>query len=305
MPYIAMVFMGLVGLILAIACANVANMMLARATTRQREIAVRAALGASRFRILRQLLTESVALSAASAAVALALAYWATTALGSVSFSGDFPVRIDVSLDLRVSGFALALSLLTGVLAGLFPGLRVSRANLHDNLKEGGRSSAVDPAQHWMRSALVVSQVAISLVVLIAAGLFLRSVRNVQNIDLGFRSDNLLLMSMDATLGGYDEEFARPMFEELIESTRQMPGVETAAQRHLRSVRPHLHNETRVRAGTRVEGGRARVGGCDDRLGGARLLQHHRHSDPPGSAVRPRRLRRRSARCSGQPGVRR
>ncbi len=229
MPYIAMVFMGLVGLILAIACANVANMMLARATTRQREIAVRAALGASRFRILRQLLTESVALSAASAAVALALAYWATTALGSVSFSGDFPVRIDVSLDLRVFGFALALSLLTGVLAGLFPGLRASRANLHDNLKEGGRSSAVDPAQHWMRSALVVSQVAISLVVLIAAGLFLRSVRNVQNIDLGFRSDNLLLMSMDATLGGYDEEFARPMFEELIESTRQMPGVETAA----------------------------------------------------------------------------
>lgn len=227
-PRIAGVFMALVGLVLLIACANVANLMLARAMARQKEIAIRLALGASRARIVRLLLTESILLAVAGGMIGWLLSYWAIDWLTSIRVSTDAPVRFAIELDWRVQVFSLGIAVLTGLIAGVAPALQTSRPNLNETLKEGGRSSAAS-GRHRIRSLLVVGQIAVSLLVLICAGLFIQSAKNAEKIDLGFRTENLSMASMDPEAQGYDKERGRRFFKQLIDRVETLPGVTNAS----------------------------------------------------------------------------
>ncbi len=225
---VAGLLMGVVGLVLIIACANVANMLLSRASVRRQEIAVRLALGAARWRLVRQLLTESVLLSLAGGVLGLIMAYWATGLI--LAFQPPIPVSValDLGLDVRVLAFTVLAALVTGVAFGLAPALQASRpdlvAALKDEAARGGRSSR----RFGLRNALVVAQVAVSLVLLIAAGLFLRSLSNAQDIDPGFRIDGIVLMSTALDLVGYSDEQAEIFSETLLDDVRAMPGVSSA-----------------------------------------------------------------------------
>ncbi len=227
LPPIASVFMTLVGLVLLIACANVAGLLLARATARQKEIAIRAALGAGRLRIVRQLLTESILLSLLGAAGGLLVAQWATGVLSSIRMATFIPFRFDFSFNYVIFGFALLVAVGTGIVAGLVPALQASRIDLHEALKEGGRGSGAGSRQ-YARRLLVVAQVGVSLVLLICAGLFIRSMWNFSNKDLGFKQENRLLVSVSTGLAGYDEPRGRIFYRELLERVRSLPGVRSA-----------------------------------------------------------------------------
>ncbi|HEX2487752.1 MAG TPA: ABC transporter permease, partial [Blastocatellia bacterium] len=224
--------MGLVGLVLLVACANVANLLLARATARRREIAVRLAMGASRRRLIRQLLTESVLLSTLGGLVGLVLAVWLSDlfrfAVPKVDFdTADFDY--DLSLDYRVLGFTLALSVLTGVIFGLAPALQSSRPDLVTTLK--GETAGVGAGRHRfnLRNLLVVAQVALSLMLLVSAGLLVKSMRNAQAMNPGFRSDRLLMASVNVGLHGYDEARGRRFYKQLGERLQSLSGVEQAS----------------------------------------------------------------------------
>ena len=227
LPPIASVFMTLVGLVLLIACANVAGLLLARATARQKEIAIRAALGAGRLRIVRQLLTESILLSLLGAASGLLVAKWATDVLSSIRMATFLPIRFDFSFNYVIFGFALLVAVGTGIVAGLVPALQASRIDLHEALKEGGRGSGAGSRQ-YARRLLVVAQVGVSLVLLICAGLFIRSMWNFSDKDLGFKRENRLLVSVSTGLAGYDEPRGRIFYRELLERVRSLPGVRSA-----------------------------------------------------------------------------
>ncbi|MDQ3013129.1 MAG: ABC transporter permease, partial [Acidobacteriota bacterium] len=221
MGYVPMAFslmMGLVGLVLLVACANVANLLLARATVRRREIAVRLALGAGRWRLVRQLLTESVMLSVIGGALGLLLAVWFNGLFKLGAPSLDFATMdfdYDLSPDHRVLGFTLLASVLTGVIFGLAPALQASRADLVSALK--GEASVAAPMLRRLslRNLLVVSQVALALVLLISAGLFVQSMRNAQTMNPGFRTDHLLMASVNVGLHGYDEAKGRRFYKQL------------------------------------------------------------------------------------------
>lgn len=228
LPPVATVFMTLVSLVLLIACANVANLLLARAAGRQKEIAIRAALGSGRARIVRQMLTESLLLSLAGAAGGLLLAHWATRVLSSVRIASDLPIAFDVGLNYQVFYFALAVSLLTSIASGLVPSLHAARTNLHEALKVGGRTSGSAGRQR-LRGLLVVSQVAVSLLLLISAGLFVRSMQNFSAMDLGFRTENHLMLTVDAGLRGLREQEGRLFFRTLLDRVRALPGVRSAS----------------------------------------------------------------------------
>jgi len=224
------VFMLLVGLVLLIACANVANLILARANGRRKEFATRVALGASRWRMARQLLTETVLLSAFGGILGMVFARWAGMALTSIHIPSDIPMRLfDLRLDWRIFSFAFLAALLTGVVAGLVPSLQASRTDLADTLKAGGRSGGSSAGHHRFRNALVVSQVAVSLLLLACAGFFIRSLQNSAHVDMGFRVDHTLMMSMDLGLQGYNEERGQQFFKQLAERVRSLPGVRDAA----------------------------------------------------------------------------
>jgi predicted permease len=227
-PAMAASFMGLVGLILLIACANVANLNLARSTSRQKEMAIRSALGASRLRLVRQLLTESILLALAGAIGGLVLALWATDLISRIKFSADLPVRFDFSLDWRVFAFTLIVSLGTGIIAGQMPALQISRLNLNNILKEGGRR-AVFAGRQRLRSIFVVCQVAAALLVLICAGLFVQSFKNAREINLGFRKDNILMFSVDPGVQGYDRARAERFYRQLVDRLKTLPGVRSAS----------------------------------------------------------------------------
>ena len=222
--------MTVVGLVLLISCANVANLLLARATSRRREIALRLSLGAGRWRLVRQLLTESMLLSLLGGVAGLVLAFWLRDVLWSFR-PPFFPQDgLDFRLDMRVLLFTAGLSLLTGVLFGLAPALEASRLDLVTAIKSGGVATADTPRKRWgLRSALVISQVALSLVSLVGAGLFLTSLRNAQNADLGFSPDALLTLSVDPGAGGYDEAHGREYYRALLEKVRSQPGVKSAS----------------------------------------------------------------------------
>ncbi len=215
-----------VGCVLLIACANVANLLLARAATREREMAIRTALGAGRWRVMRQLLTESTLLSLIGGAFGLLLAVWGLGLLRWLN-PGDIPRLASIGIDDRVLAFTTAVAVLTGILFGLAPALRSSRVNLSETLKEGGRS--LIGGHHRLRNLLVVTEIALSLVLLIGAGLLIRSFIRVQQVDPGFASRNLLTMRLVLIGPAYSDEPRRMNFyQQFWERVRRLPGVEAA-----------------------------------------------------------------------------
>ncbi len=219
--------MAAVGLVLLIACANVANLLLARAAERKREISLRLAVGASRLRLFRQLLTESLLLSAAGGAVGLALASWVTGLLSAIRLPVGIPVTFDFSLDARVVGFSLAAALATGVVFGLAPALQAAKTDLVGALK--GADSSGGPRRLSLGNLLVAGQMALSLLLLTGAGLFVRSLENAGQIDPGFASERVLLGSVDPSLNGYSEADGAALYAGLLERLRGLPGVQAAA----------------------------------------------------------------------------
>lgn len=201
---IASVFLVLVALVLTIACTNVANLMLARATGRVREIAIRSALGASRARVIQQLATESALLGLAGGVAGVIIAIWSAATLRSVVsiWQLEIPVRLPLQIDLRVIVFGLVIAVGAGLLAGLLPALRASSGDLGLGLNEGGRGASGGLRRQRARSVLVVVQVAVSVVLLVAAGLFVRSLQNARGAQLGFETEGRLLVSFDPSVVG-------------------------------------------------------------------------------------------------------
>ena len=217
--------LGVVGLVLLVACANVANLLLARAASRQREIAVRLALGASRRRLIRQLLTESMMLAVLGGGLGILIALWLKDGLLAVTeWGGRGMAALNPSLDLRVFAFTAALSLLTGILFGIAPAWRSTRIDLTPALKDSGRNSS-GAARSWLSKALIVGQVAVSLGLLVGAGLLLRTLINLHNVEAGFNQQNLLLFRLDPGLIGYKDARLMNLIERLAEGIEAVPGV--------------------------------------------------------------------------------
>ena len=226
-----LILFGAVGLVLLIACANVANLLLARATARYREVAIRAALGASHWRILRQLVIESVLLSMVGGALGALLAWWGVGAiLWLVPKDLRFPRMEDARVDPLVLGFTFAVALLTGVALGLIPGLKASRGDFQGSLKESGQRATAGRRLRRTRGAVVVAEIALTLVLLAGAGLLIKSLERLQRVELGFNPDNVLVMPVSASMSKYPEPQARAAyFERLAEQVRTTPGVEAVA----------------------------------------------------------------------------
>jgi predicted permease len=221
-------FFGLVGLVLFIACANVANLMFSRAATRQKEFTLRAALGANRARLMRQMLVESILFAALAGVAAWIIADSAGQLLSRFAPQGDLPINMDFGSRWPDAVFTAVVSLVAGLASGILPALRASRIDLMENLKEGagGRASL---GRHRMRNLFVVNQVTFSLVVLICAGLFLRSLQHLRSLDLGFRPERLVLTSFDLGLQGYNAERGQIFHRQLLERVRALPGVTDAS----------------------------------------------------------------------------
>lgn len=223
------ILMGVVGLVLLIACANIANLLLARSTARARELAVRQALGAGRSRLIRQLLTESLVLAIAGAALGVAFASGASRLLLLMVSDGREAIELNVGLDTRLLLFTLGVTLATALLFGTIPAFRATRLTLTDSLKEG-RGQSDGPAKGRLATALVVSQVALSLVLLVGAGLFVRSLVNLTNVDTGFQKENVIRLSIDAGSVGYKEDDRLAgMYRSIEERVKQLPGVRAAS----------------------------------------------------------------------------
>jgi putative ABC transport system permease protein len=221
-----LILVGAVGFVLLIACANVANLLLARAVTRQKEIAVRMALGAGRARIVRQLLTESMLLSVGGGLLGLVLAYAGMRALVGI-MPANTPRLEGVSLDRVVLGFTLFVSMVSGLVFGLIPAFQTARPDTSETLKEGGRGSSGGPARHRARALLVVSEVALALVLLIGAGLMLKSFLRLLDADPGFSSDRVLVMTVSLPQARYDEPAkSRAFFEQVRERLQGTRGIE-------------------------------------------------------------------------------
>jgi predicted permease len=221
------ILMGAVGLVLLIACANLATLLLARATGRQKEMSVRLAMGASRSRVIRQLLTESVLLSLTGGVAGLLFAFWGTQALLSLISGSDTPLVLDVRPDLRTLFFTGAASIFTGILFGVAPAFRAAKVNLASSMKETA-SNVSGASKNFLGKSLVVAQVAASLVLMIGAGLFVRTLRNMESKNLGFNQSNLLLFGVDPTQEGYQGRRLKNFYAQLTDDVRALPGVEAA-----------------------------------------------------------------------------
>ena len=240
------ILMVVVGLVLLIACANAANLLLARAVTRRHELAVRAALGAGRGRLMCQALTESVLLSLISGIFGLLIAFWTVPLLLKLK-PASIPVSIDVPLDWRVFCFAFVLSVFTGMIFGIVPALRSPRRDLVPALRDEVQMAG--PRRAWLRDALVIAQITVCLVLLIGAGLCVRSLVNARSIDPGFDTHDLVLARLDPGALGYTETQSREFYQELLDRVRALPGVKSA------SITNYLPlSTTRLSLGVSVDG---------------------------------------------------
>lgn len=222
-----LVLMGAVALVLLIACANVANLLLARSSARQKEIAIRTALGASRSRVMRQLLTEAVLLSITAAVAGTMLSLWGIKAVFSLSRE-TLPRAYEISVDGRVLGFTVAIALLTSVLFGLTPALQASKINLSESLNEGSRGLSGGQRSNHVRSLLVISEVALSLMLLIGAGLMIKSLASLLKVDPGFKADNTLTMHISLLGSKYptaNQQIA--FFQDVTHRVETLPGVQS------------------------------------------------------------------------------
>jgi putative ABC transport system permease protein len=222
-----LILLGAVACVLLIACANVANLLLARATSRHKEMAIRAAMGASRLRVIRQLLTESVLLSLLGGAVGLLLAVWWSDLLIALG-KEDIPRALHVGIDLRVLGFTLGVSILTGVIFGLAPAFHSSKRELIDALKEGGRGTSEGARRNKVRSALVVSELAIAVVLLVGAGLLIKSLWRLQKVNSGLQPQNVLTFNVGLP-EKYNYEKQARFFIDLKSRLEALPGVQSAS----------------------------------------------------------------------------
>jgi putative ABC transport system permease protein len=245
-----LVLLGAVGFVLLIGCANVANLLLARATGRQKEMAIRAALGATRLRVVVQLLTESVLLALLGGAAGLLLAIWTLGLLTSVVPRSipipDAAVEVlvkQIEIDGRVLAFTLLVSLVTGVVFGLVPALQASRSELQETLKQTGRAATGDLTRHRLRNALVASEITLALILLIGAGLLLKSFEHLQHVNPGFRSGHVLTMQMELPTDskyrtGHEQS---AFFHQMLERVQALPGVQSAG---LTEITPLSQEET-------------------------------------------------------------
>jgi putative ABC transport system permease protein len=230
MPLIRASMLGLGGLVLLIACMNVANLMLLRATVREREMAVRAALGSGRFRLIRLLLAETFLLACAGTVGGLLLARWATHFFeGSLNLAIELPLHFDFTFDWRVFAYATAAALVASVLMGLVPALRASRTQVAPLLHDGGYGRSASSTRQRLRGLLVVGQVAGSLVLLVVAGLFVRSLHRSQSVDLGFDPEHILTVRLDPRQIGYSPSRTNTFYDELERRVAAIPGVESVA----------------------------------------------------------------------------
>jgi putative ABC transport system permease protein len=223
------VLMSVVGLVLLIACVNLANLLLAQAAKREKELSIRAAMGAGRFRLVRQLLTESTVLSLLGGMAGLVVAYWGRNVLWSFRPPFLLDGSIDLSFDARVLGFTLVISLLTGLVFGIIPAIKASGTDINEILKTGGRGGALGWTHHRLRGLLVISEIALALVALVGSGLFLRSMQNAQQYNPGFESQNLFQLLFDLGALRYDADHGQQFFRDIIERAKSVPGVVNAS----------------------------------------------------------------------------
>jgi predicted permease len=223
------VLMGVVGLVLLIACVNLANLLLAQAAKREKELSIRAAMGAGRWRLVRQLLTESTVLSLLGGLAGLLVAYWGRNVLWS--FRPPFLIdgSIDLSFDARVLAFTVLISMMTGVLFGIIPAIKASGTDVNEVLKTGGRGGALGWTHNRLRGLLVISEIALALVALVGSGLFLRSMQNAQQFNPGFESQNMFQMLFDLGALRYDENHGQQFFRDVVERAKTVPGVVNAS----------------------------------------------------------------------------
>jgi predicted permease len=225
---ISALFLGLASLVLVLACVNVANLVLVRATVREREMAIRSALGARRSRLLRQMITESVTLALIGGGMGVLLGVWAGMALSRVDLHLDIPLSLSIGFDWRIFFYSFGVALVAGMVVGMAPALRAAKANVSAVLHEGSRG--VTRGRHWMRDGLVVLQIAGSLVLLVVAGLFVRSLGALQTADFGFKSDRVLNLSFDTSLIGINDAQARVLNAAIQARLHQLAGVSAVSQ---------------------------------------------------------------------------
>jgi macrolide transport system ATP-binding/permease protein len=230
LPNVSLAFTVLAGLVLLVACFNIANVLLVRATVRQREMAIRAAIGAGRARLVRQHLTESLVLAILGGGAGLLLGWWASGFLSSLPLGTDLPVTFNFQPDLRVYLFTLTAVVVTGAVVGIMPALRVARTDVNSMLREGGRGSSEGPRRHLVRNTLVIAQVAGSLLLLIVAGLFIRSAGKAREIDLGLNPDHVIDVPLDVQQLGYTEQQGKAFYRDAEERLRNLPGVVSVSQ---------------------------------------------------------------------------
>ena len=243
------ILLGAVGLVLLIGCANIANLLLARATARQREMAVRTALGAGRLRIVRQLLIESGMLSLAGGACGLAIAPWGAAYLAALG-TNQFPRLAGAALDLRVLAFTFAASVLTGLLFGVAPALQLSHQPLAEVLKEGGRSASQGRGQQRLRNLLIISETALAVMLLVSAGLLIESLGNMRKVSPGFNPHGVLSFALDIPESRYPTNVKHEQFyEQVIAHIRTIPGVESAS-----TIVPLPFSDSRVHVTYQIEG---------------------------------------------------
>jgi predicted permease len=218
-----------VGTILLIACGNLAGLLLARSQARTHEIAVRISLGARPGRLIRQVLTESLTLALVGGALSVPVAYWGSRALLTIASSGSTAIPLDVPVDGRMLAFALGVTLVAGVLFGLAPALRVTRTNLYDGFKTGGRVVSGGSHRLPLGRVLLIAQIALSLVLVTSAGLFVRSLRNFLSIDPGFQADQVMVARIDVLAAGYTTEQLPALYDRLTAAAKEIPGVKSVA----------------------------------------------------------------------------